>query len=219
MSGWLNMSWFGGGGGEGADAKTAILKLRGQKETLEKKETYLETKIKEEEDKARKYVTTNKNMAMNALKKKKQYETQLDSTRGSINTLDAQITSIESANLNYQTLEAMKVANTAMKAMNKKHNIDKIDDLLDSLEDQMANSNQISERIGQIGQTNSQVNEDELMDEFAELQQQVMDQQMLNAGPTPVSVPGGAEKNKQPAAREEEDEEEELRKLQAEMAM
>ncbi|EPS39762.1 hypothetical protein H072_6437 [Dactylellina haptotyla CBS 200.50] len=236
MSGFL--SWFGGGGGSSnntaAQTKTAIVKLREQRETLEKKEAHLENLAKHQEEIARKNVTTNKksmlstvspnmivvvaDVALDALKKKKEFESQLDKTRGQITTLDTQIMSIESANLNYQTLEAMKVAHKAMKDMNKKHDIDKMDELLDSLEDQMATSNQIGDRISQMGMAN-RVDEEELLEEFAELEQQAMDQQMLGAGAPPVSALNSADKNKQPAKAEEEDEEEELRKLQAEMAM
>ncbi|KAF3932060.1 hypothetical protein ABW20_dc0105077 [Dactylellina cionopaga] len=220
MSGWFSGSLFGGGGGSTRNAgpKSAILKLREQKETLEKKELYLETQIKELEDKARKNVTTNKNVAMVALKKKKQRESELDTTQKHIATLDTQISSIENANINYQTLEAMKEANKVMKDMNKKHNIDKIDDLLDNLEEQMTNSNQIAERIGQIGEQGNQVAEEDLLEEFQAMQQQALDDQMLGAHAPPLKEPSGPGKEKQPA-QEEEDEEEELRKLQAEMTM
>ncbi|RVD81567.1 uncharacterized protein DFL_009425 [Arthrobotrys flagrans] len=222
MSGWFNSAWFGGGGGSARNSgpKSAIIKLREQKETLEKREAYLETQIHDQEDKAKKNVTANKNVALAALRKKKTLEGELERTQKQIATLETQISSIENANINYQTLEAMKEANKAMKDMNKKHNIDKIDNLLDELDEQMTNSNQIAERIGQIGETHNQIDESELLDELRDLEQEKLDEQMLSAGAPPVSVPNGVEKQKQTAKQiEEDDEEAELRKLQAEMAM
>lgn len=88
---------------------------------------------------------------------------------------------------------------------------------------------EISEAITS-GVTTSGIDEDELDDELAELQQEQLDEQMLNTGNVPVGdkvgrlpqTPQTEVKGKTPvsAARvEEDDEEEELRKLQAEMAM
>lgn len=61
MSGWG--SWFGGGGaGAKKDApKNAILGLRGQLEMLSKREKHLQTQADEQDNIARKYVSSNKN--------------------------------------------------------------------------------------------------------------------------------------------------------------
>ena len=93
-----------------------------------------------------------------------------------------------------------------------------------------------------------QVDESELDDELAEMEQEQLDNKMLKTGTVPVGdeihrLPAAANgertyapeeekvgverimandktvKQKKPARQEEEDEEEELRKLQAEMAM
>lgn len=96
-----------------------------------------------------------------------------------------------------------------------------------------------------LGET---IDETELDDELAEMEQEQLDNKMLKTGTVPVSdeihrLPAAAQgertfahpqretslearfsnlspvKSKQPARQEEDDEEEELRKLQAEMAM
>jgi charged multivesicular body protein 4 len=74
--------------------------------------------------------------------------------------------------------------------------------------------------------TSTGIDEDELDEELAELQQEKLDEDMLKTGNVPVNdtiavgrLPA-APNQKLPQQRvEEDDEEEELRKLQAEMAM
>lgn len=77
------------------------------------------------------------------------------------------------------------------------------------------------------GVSNSAIDEDELDEELAELQQEKLDEDMLKTGSVPVGdrvgalpqAPQADLKGKTRRIEEEEDEEEELRKLQAEMAM
>lgn len=94
----------------------------------------------------------------------------------------------------------------------------------EDLREQHAIGEEISEAITS-GVTNTGIDEDELDDELAELQQEQLDEQMLNTGNVPVGdkvgrLPQAPQAEVKGKARvEEEDEEEELRKLQAEMAM
>lgn len=65
--------------------------------------------------------------ARNALKRKKQYEHSLEQTNGQINMLEQQIYSIESANINQETLVAMKNAGAAMKQIHGKMTMEDVD--------------------------------------------------------------------------------------------
>jgi len=160
-------------------------------------------------------------------------------------TLEREIYSIETANINKETLDAMKNASAAMKEIHGGLTIDKVDQTMEELREQHAIGEEIGEAITQ--QVGTQALDDaELEDELAELQQEELDNKMLRTGTVPVAdevhrLPavaqgerefsplcvGGevgangfcAAKGKAPARAEEEDEEEELRKLQAEMAM
>jgi charged multivesicular body protein 4 len=62
MSGWGLGSWFGGGNSAATrDApKKAILQLRSTLEMLNKREKHLQNQMDEEDQKARKFITTNK---------------------------------------------------------------------------------------------------------------------------------------------------------------
>ncbi|KAK0660524.1 Vacuolar-sorting protein SNF7 [Lasiodiplodia hormozganensis] len=223
MSGW-GMGWFGGGAAKKKDApKNAILQLRGQLEMLSKREKHLQHQMEEQDALARKHVSSNKTAAKSALRRKKQFEHSLEQTQSQIMTLEREIYSIETANINKETLDAMRNAGAAMKQIHGSLTIDKVDQTMEELREQHAIGEEISEAIAApLGQT---LDEDELDDELAELQQEELDNKMLETGQVPVSDtvsrlptgPQGALPGKKQA--EEDDEEEELRKLQAEMAM
>jgi charged multivesicular body protein 4 len=96
----------------------------------------------------------------------------------------------------------------------------------EDLREQHAIGEEISEAITS-GVASNGIDEDELDEELAELQQEKLDEQMLNTGNVPIhdapssqKLPQAPNTNpKAPQRVEEDDEEEELRKLQAEMAM
>lgn len=66
-------------------------------------------------------------VARNALKRKKQHEHSLEQTNGQISMLEQQIYSIESANINQETLLAMKNAGAAMKQIHGKMKMEDVD--------------------------------------------------------------------------------------------
>ena len=170
-------------------------------------------------------------------------------------TLEREIYSIETANINKETLDAMKNAGQAMKQIHAGLTVDKVEVVMyvapqplplapycssvmrrgrhyliltirnrEGLKEQHDIGEEISEVITQ-GVGNQGIDEDELDDELAELQQEQLDEQMLNTGNVPVGdkvgrLPTAAQHEVKGKAKvEEDDEEEELRKLQAEMAM
>lgn len=240
MSGWG--SWFGGGGSQAQrDApKNAILQLRSQLEMLSKREKHLQSQAEEQDALARKYVSSNKNAAKAALRRKKQFEHALDQTQAQVQSLEREIFSIESANINKETLEAMKNAKKAMQQIHGTLTIDKVDQTMEELREQHALGEEIADVISQ---SNNAMDEGELEDELDAMQQEVLDEQMLRAGNAPVAdqvskLPAAANTErkitrdlllthtltrhnavKSKPSAEEEDEDEELRKLQAEMAM
>lgn len=219
-------TWFGGSGGQKRkDApKKAILDLRQQLDMLQKREKHLENQMAEQEAIARKNVSTNKTAARTALKRKKAHEHSLEQTSAQISMLENQIYSIESANINQETLLAMKNASKAMKEIHGTLTIDKVDEIMEGLGDQKALADEIGNAIANGPHAGEAIDEGELEDELATLEQEDLDEKMLKTGTVPV-LPTGPNgeligKGKTKAAPvEEEDEEEELRKLQAEMAM
>jgi charged multivesicular body protein 4 len=208
--------FFGSGSGKKDLAKTSIVNLRSHIEMLTKREKHLQAQIEEQDALARKHVTTNKQLAKAALKRKKAYEVNLEKTQGQIDSLESQLAAIENAKLNYETMKAMSQGAQAMKSIHGNMNIDKVDATMDDIRDQVALGDEISEAISRpLGQ---EIDEDELNEELESLEQEALDAKMVHAGRAPVhNLPSVAEA--ETPAEEEDEEEEELRKLQAEMAL
>ncbi|KIX03678.1 uncharacterized protein Z518_07231 [Rhinocladiella mackenziei CBS 650.93] len=216
-------SWFGGAAAQKRkDApKNAILTLRQQLDMLKKRERHLESQMADQDALARKNISTNKAAARAALRHKKLHERALEQTSAQIQQVEQQICSIEAANINQETLNAMKNAGAAMKQIHGNLTIDKVDATMDELREQHALGEEIASAItnAPIGEP---IDEQDLEDELEGMEQEAMDERMLKTG----SVPLTGEVNRFPAVSsgpltgkaEEEDEEEELRKLQAEMA-
>jgi charged multivesicular body protein 4A/B len=179
-------------------------------------------------------------VAKAALRRKKAFEHQLEQTQAQMMTVEREISSIETANINKETLDAMKNAQQAMKKIHGGLTIDKVDQTMEELREQHAVGEEIAEALTQ-GSMATGVDEDELDEELAELQQEELDNKMLKTGSVPVSdqiqrLPNAGVGEREYTidigfgngiltsriARtrvEEDDEEEELKKLQAEMAM
>lgn len=180
-------------------------------------------------------------VAKAALRRKKAFEHQLEQTQAQMMTVEREISSIETANINKETLDAMKNAQVAMKKIHGGLTIDKVDQTMEALREEHLVGEEIAEALTQ-GAVGTGVDEDELDEELAELQQEELDNKMLKTGSVPVSdqiqrlpnaavgerayltnVRGGRNdiltQNTARSRVEEDDEEEELKKLQAEMAM
>src|SRR5262249_19733371 len=152
---------------------------------------------------------------------------------------EREIYSIETANINKETLEAMKNASSAMKQIHGGLTIDKVDQTMygrpggyflgggrgwcDCYELCLANSylyreelreqHAIGEEIGEaITQSigNQGLDETELDEELEALQQEKLDEEMLKAGPTPADrLPSAPEGVKAGKAPAQEEDEEE----------
>ena len=136
MSLLAKMFGMGGKGDKAPTAGQAIQKLRETEEMLVKKQEFLEKKIAQEIDIARKNGTKNKrgkfvkgvnclflngrfsfsSVAIQALKRKKRYEKQLQQIDGTLSTIEMQREALESANTNTNVLQTMGEAAKALKA-------------------------------------------------------------------------------------------------------
>ncbi|OJJ89643.1 ESCRT-III subunit protein SNF7 [Aspergillus glaucus CBS 516.65] len=210
-------SWFGGAAAQKRkDApKNAILMLREQLDMLQKRERHLENQMEEQEAIAKKNVTANKTaVAKAALRRKKVHEKNLEQTTAQITQLEQQIYSIEAANINQETLNAMKAAGSAMTQIHGSMTIDKVDETMDQLREQ----HQLSEEIAQAITSQSvgeQPDEDELDAELEGLEQEAMDERMLKTGTVPVAdqinrLPAAANGEPKDKTKQAEEEDEEL---------
>ncbi|KAJ1720522.1 ESCRT-III subunit protein snf7 [Coemansia erecta] len=183
------MKLFFGGSKAKTTPKDAIITLRENLSMLEKRETHLQAKIDNETRIARANVSRNKQAALAALKRRKMLESQLEKLSGSRLTLEAQVMTIEGANVNLEMMKAMEKGKDAMKQIHKDLDIDKVDTTMDEIREQMDLANGISEAISQPQLFGAEMDEDELAAELEGLEQEELDKQLLNAERAPVALP------------------------------
>lgn len=196
----------------------AIAKLRDIEEMFAKKQEYLEGRIKNEIDTARANGTTNKRIALQALKRKKRFENQLKQIDGTLATIEMQREALESATTNTCVLTTMKNAAEALKIAHNKMRVDDVIDITDEIMEQQQLAKEIADAIS-APLASSDVDDDDLLKELEELEQQELDQALLQ---TPIlpSVPAanipGASRPKTPGkpSKSSDDADDELRQLQ-----
>jgi len=201
------------------NAQDAIIRLRTAVETQEKRENHLQKKIDGMVIEAKEKMARNdKKGAMFALKRKKMYEGEMEKIANVKMTLETQVMNLESAAQNADTFNAMKSGTNTMKKIRTDLGIDKVDDLMDDIREEMDTAKDISDAMAQP--IDGMYDEDELLGELAELENMGMEEQLLDTANTSggvklPAVPG----NKLPAlSKTSKEEEDELRKLEAELA-
>ena len=125
-----------------------------------------------------------------ALKRKQIYQDQINKIMGSRMTLETQAMAIENANVNLETINAMKQAADAMKQIHGNllfivnlRNVDKVDTTMDDIREQMDLANEISDAISQPVQGfGLQFDDEELNNELDLLEQAELDSKLLSVG-------------------------------------
>ncbi|KAJ2635503.1 ESCRT-III subunit protein snf7 [Coemansia sp. RSA 1694] len=183
------MNLFFGKKKEKPTPKDAIIDLRNTLGMLEKREAHIQQKIEHELKVARTNATSNRRQALAALKRKHLYEGQLEKMSGTRMTIEAQVMSIEGANVNLETMKAMERGAQAMKLIHTDMSIDKVDQTMEDIREQMDLASEVSDAISQPQLFGAEMDEDELNAELEELEQEELDKQLLNSGRVPVSLP------------------------------
>ncbi|KAG2042907.1 Snf7-domain-containing protein [Suillus americanus] len=211
------MSYFGGRRDTKQAARDAIVGLRQQLQMIEKKEEHLQKKIDEELKKAKANAVSNKAVATQALRRKKASESEMDRLAGQRLQLELQINTLESANLNAETMAAMKKASDVLASIHGNMTMDKVDSTMTKITEQREIANEIAEALSN---TAAMEDEDDLKAELAELEQETLDERLAGAEHVPLHIPAGARRvEERPNVAVEDDEEAQLRELQAALAM
>jgi len=129
-----------------------------------------------------------KQKAMMELKKRKQYEQQLEQLMGSQMTLETVQFQTEQMQTTMMTVEAMAHATTAMKQQMGAINLDKLEMMQDDLEDMMMDQEEIQEVLGRNCDLNG-VDDADLEAEFAALEEEVAFERFEPASAAPSYLP------------------------------
>merc|ERR1712114_132990 len=112
-----------------------------------KKQDFLEKKIEQEVTTAKKNAKTNKRAALQALKRKKRYDKQLQQIDGTLSTIEMQREALEGANTNTAVLTTMNNTAKALKKANADLDVDKVHNMMDDIAEQQDVAKEISEAI------------------------------------------------------------------------
>lgn len=212
-------------------ALSTLEKLHENLEMLEKKERVLQKKISQEVEKAKEYTRLkNKRAAIQCLKKKKLYESQVEQLGNFQLRVHDQMILLEGAKATTETVDALRNGATAMKSMQKAMNINDVDKTMDDINEQTENMKQIQDALSAPIGSAADFDEDELEAELEDLEEAELEEQLLqpatslppvpaaNGRPSqiPSRVPSRVQSRVQPQSTAEEDE---LAALQAEMAL
>jgi charged multivesicular body protein 4 len=186
---------------------------------IEKKEEYLQKKIDEQIKKAKANAVSNKAAATAALRSKKTHEAELDRLAGTRLQLEMQVNTLESANLNAETMAAMKKASEALGHIHGNLTIDKVDSTMNKVNEQRELANEIAELIASPAYGTADVDEEELKAELEELEQDSLNERLMGADHVPIHHPAGPSRVEESRTAVEDDEEAQLKELQAALAM
>ena len=190
----------------------AIQKLKQTEEMLEKKQEYLEKKIDMENATAKKHARTNKRLSLQALKRRKRLEKQLNQIDGTLSTIEFQRESLENAGTNTEVLKNMKYAADALKNVHQTLDVDDVHDMMDDIQEQTEISKEISDTICGFG--SQDFDEDELNAELEEIEQEGLNEELIGMERPAMGlpdVPSGALESKKKVAQDED----ELKELEA----
>uniref|UniRef100_A0A7E5A0F2 Charged multivesicular body protein 4b n=1 Tax=Panagrellus redivivus TaxID=6233 RepID=A0A7E5A0F2_PANRE len=170
----------------GPNPQETIEELRNVEERLLKKQEFLERKIVEEQQKARANATSNKRVAMQALKRKKLHEQEQQRNDGILAKIEQQRLSLENASANVDILKTMGEAAKAMKQVHESHNIDDVHELMEDIAEQQDLANEVAEAISSPTGFANGLDQDDLEAEFAALEDEVLNEQLVNVDPAPA---------------------------------
>jgi charged multivesicular body protein 4 len=133
-------------------------------------------------------------------------------------TLETQVISLESAAQNAMTFQAMQAGTKTMAKIRDDVGIEKVDDVMDEIKEEMELAQEINDAIAQPIDPLLMADEDDLLAELNDLETADLEAELLKPPPTAeatFSLPD-APKNQLPAlAKKEEDD---LKALEAELA-
>lgn len=175
----------------------AIVKNKEAIATLEKRQAHLECRIAFQEEEARRRGREgDKRGALFALKRKKMFEKELEQLGNAHLTLEQQIMTLESAQAQQVAVGALAAGVTAQKVLNQQLNINKIDDLMEDMQEQASLQNELAQVLSQ---GNPLSDDAELLAELHEIEAKQLEETLADACPVPSTSPGRILASRTPA--------------------
>ncbi|KAJ7920571.1 vacuolar-sorting protein SNF7 [Mycena leptocephala] len=200
------------------DIRDALVGLQQQIQILDKKSDQLQKRIEPELTVARANAVSDKPhtlpLATAALRRKHAHEKQLDQLRGQQTQLEVQAERLASANINAETVAAMKKAAEVMERIHRGMSATNIDETLEQITDQIDQAKGISELLANP-LSGDPFAEEKLEAELNELESEALTERLSHTECVPMHIPPGAVRKDTTEQRQvtEYDEELALREL------
>jgi charged multivesicular body protein 4A/B len=152
------------------------------------------------------------------MKRKKMFEAEIDKIQNVKMTLETQVINLESAAQNAETFKAMEAGSKTMKKIRQDVGIEKVDDIMDEIKEELEIANEINTAIA--GPLDPMMaDDDELLAELNELETQDLEATLLAPPMGSLSLPT-VPNSKLPAHKvtANQKEEDDLKQLEAELA-
>lgn len=117
-------------------------------------------------------------VAMQALKRKKRLEAQLEQILATLITLENQRTTLENSHINAEILGTMKDASKAIKKANEKLDIDKVNNVIDEISEVTDQANEITNALSTLLVPNE--DDDEFEKELEKLKQEALNENIFD---------------------------------------
>ncbi|KAJ3559395.1 hypothetical protein NP233_g11271 [Leucocoprinus birnbaumii] len=182
------MSYFGWPNDPRGAAREAIAQVRQQLQLLEKKEEHLQKKIDEEMNEAKSNIVSNKSVCLQALKRKKILEAELDRVSGIRLQLEMRFSVDSSINHHAEALAAMNKGSDAIKSII--HENMSSDDVVDRI-GPITERRNISENTLNAIDTSPKVDPEEdeiLLSELNALEEEVLNERLAGADHVHVDI-------------------------------
>ena len=153
----------------------SIKRLKETIAILEKREEHLKERVEAEKKIARQHGTKNKRAAFLALKRKKAYESQIETLENTRLNLDQQVLTLEQSILSMLVTESMVDASNSLKRVQRDMKIDDVEKTVEQVQEQVEVAKELSDALARPI-TGEVYDEDELERELAELEEEDLDQ-------------------------------------------
>lgn len=170
------------------DTRAAISTLKQTVETQEKREQHITRKMQEIVfDAKKKMAKGNKKGAINAMKKKKLYEQEIEKIENIKMTLEMQIIHLESSSQNAANVYAMKEGTHALQTIHKTYNSDQVEDLMDEIREETDNARDINDAL-RVPIDSNMFDDDDLLNELEGLDERSSSSGVITSISTNSSV-------------------------------
>lgn len=162
-----------------ADTLVALEKLQAAADGVLKKKEYYEKRVENEVTKAKECLrNNNKNGAALALRRKKMIVAKIEGLENNYIQLEEQIMELDNVQTTTEMFAALKHAATVQKKVLTKHKVDKVDKVIDDLEENRGTMQEIQDALA-LGGASAEYDDAELEEELAALEAEELTGELL----------------------------------------